>query len=123
MAENPRIFTPKKPAKLIVGVVLIGIILVAFLIAAVFNMSSQIVESRMRGTVTAKNFTPGPEQQITVGKGGLNSREVKGQYEITVAVKQKDGSSKDYIVSNLGEKAYDAVKIGDPFDVGPYLQP
>jgi dephospho-CoA kinase len=45
----------------------------------------------------------------------------KFDYIITVEVLQKDGSKKSYTVWLNDKARYDAVKVGDNFDVGPYL--
>jgi hypothetical protein len=38
-----------------------------------------------------------------------------------VEVLQKDGTQKPYTVWLNDKKRYDAIKVGDNFDVGPYL--
>ncbi|MEO6847509.1 MAG: hypothetical protein ABI443_08230 [Chthoniobacterales bacterium] len=124
MAETPsRTIKPKTPIGLIIGAVSIGIVVLIFIFGAVHYSAKGIIDARMRGTVTAKSFTPAPEEQIIVGKGGLTKRNIKGDFEITVAVKQKDGPPKEYTVSNIDEESYKAIKVGDSYDVGPYLQP
>ena len=40
---------------------------------------------------------------------------------ITVAVPQKTGEAKNYLVWINDKKRFEALKIGDAFDVGPYL--
>ena len=63
-----------------------------------------------------------PEQQITLHKAGeVRVDQVAGEYIITVEVLQKDRSKKSYTVWLNDKLRYDAVKVGDNFDVGPYL--
>ncbi|MEO8205166.1 MAG: hypothetical protein ABI615_03240 [Chthoniobacterales bacterium] len=119
MAENPRVVVVKKPVGLIAGAVLLGVLLIAFIAYATFSTSNEVIKARMRGVVTAKNFTPEPEQQITIGKSGVHSQNTKGEYTITVRVQEEAGPN-DYTVY-MDEKRYNAIKIGDHFDVGPYL--
>jgi len=71
----------------------------------------------------AKEFTPQPETQITLGrKGSVTARERDGIYLLTVEVPQPDGTKKPYYVEIKTKDQYDAIKIGDTFDVGPYLE-
>ena len=87
-------------------------------------MGSGITDAKMTGVVVAKEFKPmaEPEQQITIHKGGdVRSDRVDGEYVITVEVSLKDGVKKSYTVWLNDKARYDAVKVGDNFDVGPYL--
>jgi len=87
-------------------------------------MGSGITDAKMTGIVVAKEFKPmaEPEQQITIHKGGdVRSDRVDGEYVITVEVLLKDGVKKTYTVWLNDKARYDAVKVGDNFDVGPYL--
>jgi hypothetical protein len=38
-----------------------------------------------------------------------------------VEVPQSDGTKKTYTVELMKKDQYDAIKVGDSFDVGPYL--
>jgi len=113
----------KKPIGVIIGAFLAGILLAAFLVYSTWYSAQQIRNARMRGTIVAKKFIPAPSEEITIGKGGLQAENKKGNFTITVSVRQKDGSMKDYLVENLDEKRWNNLKIGDHFDVGPYLSP
>lgn len=87
-------------------------------------MGSGISDAKMTGTVVAKDFKPmsEPEKQITIHKSGeVRSDKVDGDYIITVEVLQKDGTWKSYNVWLNDKTRYEAVKVGDNFDVGPYL--
>ena len=87
-------------------------------------MGSGIFDAKMTGIVVAKDFKPmaEPEKQITIHKGGdVRSDKVDGDYTITVQVLQKDGTQKSFTVWLNDKTRYDAIKVGDNFDVGPYL--
>jgi len=102
----------------------VGLLVFSFILFAVWQMSSGIANAKMTGTVAAKDFKPmaEPEKQITIHKGGdVRSDKVDGDYIITVEVLQKDGTKKSYTVWLNDKARYDAVKVGDNFDVGPYL--
>jgi len=121
---SPQVFQPKTPTSLLIKAVAIGLFLLAFILFAVWQMGSGITDAKMTGVVVAKEFKPmaEPEQQITIHKGGdVRSDRVDGEYVITVEVSLKDGVKKSYTVWLNDKARYDAVKVGDNFDVGPYL--
>ncbi|NDG69871.1 MAG: hypothetical protein EBY32_00965 [Proteobacteria bacterium] len=121
---TPRVFKPKTSVSTWIKAFAGGLLVLAFILFAVWQMGSGITDAKMTGIVVAKDFKPmaEPEKQITIHKGGdVRSDKVDGDYIITVEVLQKDGTKKSYTVW-LNEKArYDSVKVGDNFDVGPYL--
>jgi hypothetical protein len=121
MPENSRVFKPKTSLRLIIGVAVGGIFLLAFIFFATWSSMHEINEAKMTGVVMSKKFTPAAEQLISMGKGGFVSQNKKGNFSITVDVAQKSGPPKEYIVDNLGEEDYNKLKVGDKFDVGPYL--
>jgi hypothetical protein len=121
---NPPVFDPKTPASMWIKALAVGLLVFSFILFAVWQMSSGIANAKMTGTVVAKDFKPmaEPEKQITIHKGGdVRSDKVDGDYIITVEVLQKDGTKKSYTVWLNDKARYDAVKVGDNFDVGPYL--
>jgi hypothetical protein len=121
---NPPVFDPKTPASMWIKALAVGLLVFSFILFAVWQMSSGIANAKMTGTVAAKDFKPmaEPEKQITIHKGGdVRSDKVDGDYIITVEVLQKDGTKKSYTVWLNDKARYDAVKVGDNFDVGPYL--
>lgn len=119
---SSRVFKPHTPARLIVSSVLIGILVLGFIVFAMWQSGRGITEARMSGIVVSKEFTPQPEKQIILGrKGTVTSREKDGIYLLAVEVPQADGSKKAYTVEIMKKDQYDAIQIGDSFDVGPYL--
>ena len=121
---TPPIFKPKTPASIWIKALAVGVLVFSFILFAVWQMGSGIADAKMTGTVVAKDFKPmaEPEKQITIHKGGdVRSDKVDGDYIITVEVLQKDGTKKPYTVWLNDKARYDGVKVGDNFDVGPYL--
>jgi hypothetical protein len=120
----PPVFKPKTPASLWIKALAGGAVVFSFILFAIWQMGAGITDAKMTGTVVAKDFKPmaEPEKQITIHKGGdVRSDKVDGDYIITVEVLQKDGTKKSYTVWLNDKARYDAVKVGDNFDVGPYL--
>jgi hypothetical protein len=119
---DPRVVKPHTPVSLIVSSVLIAALVLGFILFAMFQSGRGITDARMRGTVVAKEFTPQAERQITLGRqGGVSARDKEGTYLLTVEVQQSDGTKKSYYVEIMKKDQYDSIKVGDSFDVGPYL--
>ena len=117
-----RVVKPHTPPLLIVSVVVGALLLLTGIFFAISTMQSDITAARMTGTITAKNFESRPAQEITLGDNGLRSSDVAGTFTLTVAVRQTDGSNREFTVW-VPEPMYNSVNIGDSFDVGPYLVP
>lgn len=117
---NERVFKPQTSPKVIASAVLIGIFLFGFVALATWHLFSESKNARMAGIVVTKEFIPAPERQITVGTDGtVNAQDKDGEYILTVEVDEK-GVKKPYKVW-LDKTRYEAINVGDNFDVGPYL--
>jgi len=126
MSTPNRVVKPKTPARVIVGAVLIALFVGAFIVIAIWQTGIGITDARMRGTVVSKEFQPlaQPEREITLNRSGsVSARTSDGEYIISVEVEQKDGTKKTFTVWLNDKQRYDSVKVGDEFDVGPYLVP
>jgi hypothetical protein len=118
---DSRAIRTRYPARVVVAAVLIGLFLVGFIFVAIWQSGTALERARMPGRVVAKEFVPRPEHQITVGrKGTLRDGQSEGDYILTVEVNGEGGVKKPYNVW-VDQNRYNAVKIGDSFDVGPYL--
>ncbi len=126
MSTPNRVVKTKVPARVIVSAVLIGLFVVGFIFVAIWQSGRGITKARMSGTIVSKEFQPysEPERQITLNRNGaVSAQNSEGQYVITVEVPQKDGSKKTFTVWLNDKKLFEALKNGDPFDVGPYVVP
>ena len=91
-----------------VGAAVLGLILYA-----VLSFSQGVnATGRVEGIIVSKHFTPQPEQQITFGKGGLNTRQIDGEYSFQVRMPQEDGKVYKVIV---GKPDYETRQVGEPF--------
>lgn len=118
---NPRTIKSKNSPRTIIVAVGIGVLLMGFVVYGTFSGKSAFRDARMSGVVTAKEFTPQPERQITVGAaGGLKAKDKAGEYLLSVEV-PKVGGKKFTVWVN--KRIYDSHNVGDAFDVGPYLTP
>ena len=125
MNSEQKVLKPQIPFTTVLGAVLIGVLLFVFVIFAVKQTGKPINQALMRGTITEKQFLPAkaPEAQITIGRNGqFLARTVEGEFILTVEV-PVDGVKKEYKVYMPDREQYDKYKVGDTFDVGPYLIP
>jgi len=126
MSSNHRVVKPKLPARVVLSAVAIGLFVIGFIIVAVWQSGRGITEARMSGTIVSKEFQPlaQPEREITLNRSGtLSATNTTGSFLITVEVPSPDGTKKLYTVWLNDQARYDAVKVGDAFDVGPYYLP
>ena len=87
----------------------LGLVVLVFVIFGILSMSGGVVGKTLTGTITAKKFTPQPEEQVTIGKGGVHARHLEGEYLLEVRV-----GKTDYDVE-VEQKTYEAKKVGEPF--------
>ncbi len=126
MSTPNRVVKTQLPARVIVSAVLIGLFVIGFILIAVWQSGVGLKEARMSGTITSKEFQPysEPERQITLNRSGtVSAQDTAGQYVLSVEVPQKDGTKKTFTVWLNDKRRFDAVKVGDAFDVGPYVVP
>jgi len=120
------VIKPQIPVKLIVGVILLGIFIMGFLVFALRSTQGIISDATMRGTVVSKEFIPAvtEEKQITMrSDGSFNATTSEGDFILMVEVPQADGTKVPYKIWMPDRAQYDAVDVGDSYDVGPRLVP
>lgn len=121
---NSRVFKAKTPIGVIVSAALIAGAVVGFIVFATWQTTIGVVDSKKTGTIAKKEFYPSPEKQIVVDRKGNLTTEVKdGEYILRVEVPERNGPTKTYTVWMPDKASYDAVKVGDQYDVGPYIIP
>ncbi|HVJ56761.1 MAG TPA: hypothetical protein VM574_02905 [Terrimicrobiaceae bacterium] len=119
---NSRVVRTRLPVRVLAAAFLLGLFLIGFLVLAIWQSGSAIEKARMTGRVVAKEFIPASEQQVTIDrKGALSAGESSGEYILTVEVATDEKRTKKPYDVWVNKKRYEAVKIGDAFDVGPYL--
>ena len=119
---SSRVIRTRVPVRVWAAAFLLGLFLIGFLVLAIWQSGSAIEKARMTGRVVAKEFIPAPEQQVTIGRqSGLSATESSGEYILTVEVTTDDKRTKKPYDVWVDKRRYEAAKIGDSFDVGPYL--
>lgn len=97
----------------LIAVVAGGAIL-GFVAWAVLSLSRTAASSGgVVGVIVRKDFVAAPETQVTVGRGGVSSREIAGDYILFVRVDQEHGkvyrvhvNATDYGVVREGQRYY-----------------
>lgn len=112
---------PKTPIGLLLALIFGGILLLTGIFFALSSLQTGFSDARMRGVITQKEFEPAPETKITLGETGLRARTVEGNFYLTVSVPMEEGEPRIFNVW-VPKEIYDEVEVGDPFDVGPYIQ-
>jgi ABC-type phosphate/phosphonate transport system permease subunit len=112
----PKVYRdPNRRRHLWVGIV-IALVVLGAIVLATMSLNSRVQSSgAFTGKVLAKEFTPEPSREITVGRGGLQSSEVAGEY--LLKVETPDGTR----VFNVwvDRTVYEEVKVGDDYYVIP----
>ena len=90
-----------------------GLVVLAFVFYAIFALGRQANASGgVEGIIVAKEFVAQPETQVTVGTGGVSSRQIAGEYILRVRVPSEGG--KVYRVY-VDRTAYDAEREGEGY--------
>jgi hypothetical protein len=100
---------------LLIGIV-IAVAVLALIAWATLSLNRTMKSTgAFTGKIIAKEFTPEPAQEISVGAGGLQSTRIEGEY--LLKVETPDGSR----VFNVwvDRTFYDEAKVGDDYYVIP----
>lgn len=123
MSEN-RKFKPHTPPAVIIKAVIIAVVVTGFVVAAIYETGRGIREAKLTGVIVNKQFVPAEynEQQITLSReGDIAVRNVEGDFILEVEVNHPKEGKKLYRVWLPDRARYETLKVGDSFDVGPYL--
>ena len=95
--------------------VVAGAELLAFVFWGILHMSQEVGgHSLLTGKILAKHFQPQQEEQLTIGRGGLDQKNIDGIY--TMDVRTPDGH--DYTVF-VEKPVYESHKVGDDINFLP----
>ena len=91
---------------------LAGAAVLAFVLYAMTYLSRQANASAMvEGVIVGKAFVPRPETQVSVGRDGLSSRQLAGEYSFQVRVPQENDREYKVLVD---PSIYYTRRVGDP---------
>lgn len=89
-----------------------GGLVLAFIVFGVISFvrdAERVRRNTLTGFIIEKQFTPAPEQQISVGSKGLKSRHVEGEFVLKVRV---DAENRVFEVP-VEKQLYEARAVGD----------
>jgi hypothetical protein len=113
---KPKVYRdPDRGRILLIGIV-IAVAVLALIAWATLSLNRTMKSTgAFTGKIIAKEFTPEPAQEISVGSGGLQSTRIEGEY--LLKVETPDGSR----VFNVwvDRTVYDEAKVGDDYYVIP----
>ncbi len=116
MPRKPRIYRDPGGRRAVWQAAAIGALLLAFIGGATWHMKGRSAASgAFTGEVVGREFTPAPERQITIGRGGLDARDVAGEFLLRVK-RPEDGRIFNVWVD---QATYEATREGQPFLVIP----
>jgi hypothetical protein len=93
----------------------VGVALLGLVIWAAVRMGQEVSgHSLLIGKILSKHFQPQPEEQMTVGPGGLDERDIDGIY--TMQVRTPDGEIYTVYVE---KPIYESRKVGDELSFLP----
>ena len=107
---------PRTSAREVIIAVAAGLALLGFVIWGILLMSHDVSgHSLLKGTIISRHFEPQPpEEQLTVGKGGLDERNIDGIY--TMEVRTPDGRTYKVFVE---KPIYQSHNTGDELSFLP----
>lgn len=113
---------PRKPfvvksttARDVTIAVVAGIALLAFVLWGILHMSQEVTgHSLLTGKIVSKHFEPQQEEQLTIGKGGLDKKNLDGTY--TMEVRTPDGQIYKVFVE---KPVYESHQTGDELSFLP----
>jgi hypothetical protein len=114
---EPKVYRDPQRSKIMWTAIGLAVLILVFVFGATFYLdrSTREATGAFTGRIIAKEFTPEPAQEITVGAGGLVSQRVEGEY--LLKVQTPDGSR---VFNVWVDKAvYDEFEVGDNYLVVP----
>lgn len=113
---EPKIYRdPDRGRVLAIGIAVAVLVLAAIALATLSLDRTMKSTGAFTGKIIAKEFTPEPSREITVGAGGLQSTRIEGEY--VLKVETPDGTR----VFNVwvDRRVYEEYEVGDEYYVIP----
>jgi hypothetical protein len=111
-----KVYRDPHRTRILVGAIVLALAVMAFIVWATLSTDRLTRSSgAFTGRIIAKEFTPEPAQEITMGAGGLQSTRIEGEY--LLQVETPDGQR----VFNVwvDRRVYEEFEVGDEYYVIP----
>jgi len=113
---EPKVYTdPDRKRILWVGIAIAVAVLAAIALATLSLDRTMKSSGAFTGKIIAKEFTPEPAREITVGAGGLRGADVAGEFLLKVETPDKSRVFNVWV----DQTVYEAHKVGDDYYVIP----
>ena len=107
--KKPPLVVPSTSRKEIIIAVLVALAVLGAVIYGMGKMGNRITANKLTGVIEGKEFDPAPERQITIGKKGISTEEIKGDFYLKVRARG------DLYWVGVDEATYNARKEGDSY--------
>lgn len=116
MGMEPKVYVdPQRKRILWIGIVVAVAVLAAIALATLSLDRVMKSSGAFTGKIIAKEFTPAPAREITVGAGGLHGADIAGEYLLKVETPDKSRVFNVWV----DQREYEAYKVGDDYFVRP----
>ena len=113
---EPKVYTdPDRKRILVFGIVIAVAVLAAIVLATMSLNRTMQSSGAFTGKIIAKEFTPEPAREITIGAGGLRGTDVAGEYLLKVETPDKSRVFNVWVDRTV----YEELKVGDDYYVIP----
>jgi hypothetical protein len=113
---EPKVYVdPDRKRILWMGIVIAVAVLAAIALATLSLDRTMKSSGAFTGKIIAKEFTPEPAREITVGAGGLRGTDVAGEYLLKVETPDKSRVFNVWVDRTV----YDEHEVGDDYYVIP----
>lgn len=113
---EPKVYVdPDRKRILWIGTAIAVAVLAAIALATLSLDRTMKSSGAFTGKIIAKEFTPEPAREITVGAGGLRGTDVAGQFLLKVETPDKSRVFNVWVDRTV----YDSHKVGDDYYVIP----
>jgi|GEM_PF-2145707 len=109
MSSKPPLVVPTISRREIIVSVVVALVVLSAIIFGVVKMGNRFTTAKLTGVIELKTFTPRAEDQVTIGKKGVEVRHIEGEYGFEVRA-----GGKVYVVP-VEKEIYDAKKVGERF--------
>ena len=113
---EPKVYVdPQRKRILWIGILVALVVLAAIALATLSLDRTMKSSGAFTGKIIAKEFTPEPSREITVGSGGLSSADSAGQYLLKVETPDRTRVFNVWV----DQREYEAYEVGDDYYVIP----
>jgi hypothetical protein len=113
---EPKVYADPDRKRILWTGILIAVVVLAAIALATLSLDRTMKSSgAFTGKIIAKEFTPEPAREITVGAGGLRGTDVAGEYLLKVETPDKSRVFNVWVDRTV----YEGRKVGDDYYVIP----